>query len=153
MGGLGSGNKRRIDWEKVAALRKNSPALSNEAIGKTMGGVSREWVRKILKDAGLPTRAAERVLPCHFCKAVLKRSLLKRTWENGKAVMGCAACCRKRAEERRVILICDNGKCRKRFTRQRSEVRKGKKHFCGQYCKGVVLYRTYRFGKRRKKAA
>lgn len=52
MGGIGSGNHNHVDYKKVAAMRRNGAKL--QEIGDKFG-ISRERVRQICDEQGLPS--------------------------------------------------------------------------------------------------
>ena len=91
--------KRRKTRERVKALRVKHHLWTLNKIGQAAGGISREWVRRILGEEGLPTNT-RRKPHCGGCKKELPATSLHSTTIRSKHVYLCDSCFSKRKKER-----------------------------------------------------
>ena len=117
----------------IFRLRRRNPCMTLDRIG-ALAGITRERVRQILHQGGLPTKALRQLrlrYECPGCGSIL-RSPKSR----------CRACAMG-------TFVCEV--CGKEFQRrvavQRSLFRRGYKHiFCTRRCRGVYAGRSFGFG-------
>lgn len=139
---IGGGNRSESARHKrlVLETRSRSPEMPMSQIAKAVG-ISRERVRQILKQQGLPTRALPtKALPqfCSDCGAPISKT-------NRSGL--CAKCFKNyRFGQSRVTLVCEV--CGSTFERTRTHYRmamkRGYRHqFCSHVCQGRWLGRHY----------
>jgi len=122
--------------DKVAELRSKAPQMPAIEVARQVG-VSRERVRQILVNLGLPTRFRLPPRRCSICGTQIERDSLTGL---------CRAC---RHESCRVTLVCDE--CGRQYKVRRSYAtarqKRGCRHkFCGLRCMGKWAGRHYGWG-------
>lgn len=119
----------------IIEIRDHMPSISGAEIGRYIG-VSREYVRQVLKGAGRPTNALANKKPCPQCGKPIPK---------GNHKYCCQEC---RHNVTLVPVICDScgkliwvsGKKKIRFEEKYGQ----KHHFCNNTCKGRYVGTHYR---------
>jgi len=130
--------------QQIIELKKKNPVLRTSDIARLVG-VSREWVRRVLKQEGLPTTLTKAgdvsVRLCARCGKAISRA--------GKTGL-CLSCYNHNVSmASKVKLVC--AVCGKEFYRRRSLVGKTKTgtYYCSRTCWSKVLGRRFGFGAHR----
>lgn len=108
----------------IIRLRKNNPFMSMASIGREVGK-SREWVRIVLVNAGLATKAENRVYTCIVCGKNRNRANLAYCSKNcqyphGRTIFECAYCGKEKS------IYSSSYKIR---------IKNNKKQYCSRVCR------------------
>lgn len=131
---------RSILAKEIVATKLSSMNMLNTDIASRMG-CSREYVRLVLKQAGLPTRQPKKHYLCMVCGAEISK--YNRTCL-------CRSCFSK---ESKTALICDWCGCSYYVIKsvKKTVLKRNKYHFCSRQCLGKHSGYYYGFSKNQKR--